>query len=818
MDLPDLASKVTGILVSAAPYLIDKVENVALNEGIKKLGYTAIAKLNAVFEKIRSKENESIKTAVDKLSNNQDDQDAKNELQQEILKLLKEDPNLVREVESIVTRVYTQGFRPVIDPKKIFGREKDLEKIENLLEANSALVITGLRGTGKSILTSMFIDRIEKTGKFADIYWRKVDETTDISDIISSFFTVIGKPVKNLERSKIPDQIYYLFQELNEASYLLILDNFEIILDPQTNKPLESKVGFSELIENAKENCTKSKVLFTSWDSLASERGIRPFSYQIKGLDESASILLLKREGVDEPEAELKKAVELSGGHPLALILLAQLVSGGAGRLSVLLKEDSLWRGEVAENIFNKVYTERLSEDKRKLLQYVSVFRQPVPSKAISKVANDHVWTESIIEQIAWKLYLKSLLQKKDENYWEESLVSKYTGTHVSNKFKLHKLAYEYYLSLPIPEKPTKKEDIQYLIEAHYHACMAGEYDQAFNIIFDKNLHEYLDLWGNYTVLVDLYSKLLPDDHFGTEILLKDKRNHGIVLGNLGLAYRDLGETRKAIEYYKQALKIAKEIGDRQNEGIWLGNLGSAYSDLGETRKAIEYYEQALKIAKEIGDRRREGIWLGNLGSAYSDLGETRKAIEYYEQALKIAKEIEDRKEEGNRPGNLGNVYRNLGETRKAIEYYEQALKIAKEIGDRKGEGMWLGNLGLAYRDLGETRKAFEYYEQALKIAKEIGDRQNEEEWLGNLGVAYNDLREPKKAIEHSKLALKIAKEIGDKKGEGKCLGNLGIIYNDLGRTKKAIGYYKLALKIAKKIEDSRLIDFCERNLEKLKI
>ena len=39
-------------------------------------------------------------------------------------------------------------------------------------------------------------------------------------------------------------------------------------------------------------------------------------------------------------------------------------------------------------------------------------------------------------------------------------------------------------------------------------------------------------------------------------------------------------------------------------EGVHLGNLGNAYADLGEPRKAIEYYEQALKIAREIGDRQ----------------------------------------------------------------------------------------------------------------------------------------------------------------------------------------------------------------------
>ncbi len=43
-------------------------------------------------------------------------------------------------------------------------------------------------------------------------------------------------------------------------------------------------------------------------------------------------------------------------------------------------------------------------------------------------------------------------------------------------------------------------------------------------------------------------------------------------------------------------------------------------------KKAIDYYEQALKIAREIGDIRGEGNWLGNLGLAYSDLGDAEKS------------------------------------------------------------------------------------------------------------------------------------------------------------------------------------------------
>ena len=56
--------------------------------------------------------------------------------------------------------------------------------------------------------------------------------------------------------------------------------------------------------------------------------------------------------------------------------------------------------------------------------------------------------------------------------------------------------------------------------------------------------------------------------------------------------------------------------------------LGVAYAALGEPRKAIQFYEQALEIDREIGDRHGEGAALGNLGLAYADLGETHEGVE----------------------------------------------------------------------------------------------------------------------------------------------------------------------------------------------
>lgn len=218
---------------------------------------------------------------------------------------------------------------------------------------------------------------------------------------------------------------------------------------------------------------------------------------------------------------------------------------------------------------------------------------------------------------------------------------------------------------------------------------------------------------------------------------LKNRGAEGAHLGNLGLAYTDLGEPQRAIEYHEKALVISREFGDRRAEGSILGNLGLAYADLGETRRAIEFYEQQLAIVREIGDRRGEGNALGNLGAAYYVLGETRRAIEYYEQVLAITQEIGDRRGEGNTLGNLGVAYKNLGEIRRAIEFYEKTLAIAREIGDRQGEGTTLWNMALAWDKLNERAKAIPLAEQTLAIFEQIEDphapkvRQALERWRG---------------------------------------------------------------------------------------
>ena len=251
-----------------------------------------------------------------------------------------------------------------------------------------------------------------------------------------------------------------------------------------------------------------------------------------------------------------------------------------------------------------------------------------------------------------------------------------------------------------------------------------------------------------------------------------------------------IGKHTKSIIYLQQVLEISRETNNRRNEGVWLGNLGNAFRDLGEIPKAIEHYQQALEISRETNNRRNEGVWLGNLGNAFRDLGEIPKAIEHYQQALNISREIGDVPSEGYHLGNLGTAYQSLDKIPKAIEHYQQALEISREIGDKRNMGIWLGHLANAFQDLGEIPKAIEHYQQALNISREIGDKRNRGILFGNMGAAYNGLGEIPKAIEQYQQALEISREIGDKQVEGTFLGNLGTLYYKSGEIKNAVAVW----------------------------
>ena len=81
-----------------------------------------------------------------------------------------------------------------------------------------------------------------------------------------------------------------------------------------------------------------------------------------------------------------------------------------------------------------------------------------------------------------------------------------------------------------------------------------------------------------------------------------NRQGEAWILNNLGDA---LGFTRhsEGIDYLERSLAIRREVGDRMGEAQAANNLADAYHWLGRTDEALELYRRALELNREVGYR-----------------------------------------------------------------------------------------------------------------------------------------------------------------------------------------------------------------------
>ena len=121
---------------------------------------------------------------------------------------------------------------------------------------------------------------------------------------------------------------------------------------------------------------------------------------------------------------------------------------------------------------------------------------------------------------------------------------------------------------------------------------------------------------------------------------IKNPKGEGGTLLILGLVYSRLQDYSQAIDYYKQSLVIAREIKDSELEALAkqglahvelrsdlkkveadaLFNQGIQQAQASQFKAALQSWKQALKIYREIKNRRVEGYALGNIGVTYNSL------------------------------------------------------------------------------------------------------------------------------------------------------------------------------------------------------
>ncbi|XP_019640470.1 PREDICTED: uncharacterized protein LOC109482218 [Branchiostoma belcheri] len=291
----------------------------------------------------------------------------------------------------------------------------------------------------------------------------------------------------------------------------------------------------------------------------------------------------------------------------------------------------------------------------------------------------------------------------------------------------------------------------------------------------------------------------------------------------LGIAWKYIGNYKKATGYYQQSLEMERSIYGKGTShpciASSLTSVGGALSDQGDYETAKDYYIQSLEMNQNIyGENTAHpyiAMSLNNLGIIWRKLGDYKKAIGFYEQALQINRSING--ENTAHPHiaaslyNLGNVCCCLGDYRKAISYYEQTLQMDREIYGENTTHCHIADtlyaLGSAWSDLGEDGKAISCQEQSLQMRRTIfgnTDTLDIAKSLTALGLRLLDLGDHRTALCYFEQSLQIERSIHGKTTAhadiAKSLNNLGMACSDLGDYKKAVSYHDQSLQMKRRI------------------
>lgn len=194
---------------------------------------------------------------------------------------------------------------------------------------------------------------------------------------------------------------------------------------------------------------------------------------------------------------------------------------------------------------------------------------------------------------------------------------------------------------------------------------------------------------------------------------LNNKKGINQCILNLGSIYFDLREYKSADNYYQQVLESLKETPkDQLSLGNVLFALGGSNRQLGNTKKSMEYYTKSLEIREKIGDVN--GIALSNWGISQLlvDKKEYRKALKHLDIALEKNRLLKNAYQEVAALLTVSDAYLGLNDYKKADEAASLAVAKAKE-GDSKIP------TSLALNQLSKVKAAQQDYEAALKYKSE---------------------------------------------------------------------------------------------------
>ncbi|MGF1523204.1 MAG: NB-ARC domain-containing protein [Leptolyngbyaceae cyanobacterium] len=322
------------------------------------------------------------------------------------------------------------------DVAAFYGREAELETLQAwVLEEQCRVVsLLGMGGIGKTALSVKLAQQVAPN--FECVVWRSLRNAPSIQTVVNDWLLTLSHQQRAAIPPNIDDSIAALLQDLRSRRCLLILDNFESIL--QAGQAQGSyRPGYEDyghLLRSVSDSNHQSCLILTSREKpigLSNKEGAKlPVrSYQLKGMQRMAVQCILRDQDM-ATEAGLQLS-DRYDGSPLALkIAIATIRDLFGGDVAAFLAEETVVFGDIADLLSQQV--NRLSALERLIMQWLAISREPIALTTLRQKLVPAVANQTVLAALT-ALQRRSLIERDSHNhtFTQQPVVMEYVTEQV---------------------------------------------------------------------------------------------------------------------------------------------------------------------------------------------------------------------------------------------------------------------------------------------------------------------------------------------------------------------------------------------------
>lgn len=282
-----------------------------------------------------------------------------------------------------------------------------------------------------------------------------------------------------------------------------------------------------------------------------------------------------------------------------------------------------------------------------------------------------------------------------------------------------------------------------------------------------------------------------------------------VALNNIAYLLKNDGDTKAALDYIEQCIKIELDIKDITGLIEPFNLKASILESQGKINDALTIYLKSLNIAVAYKFIDQQVIVLNNIGYLHSQQGNHDKALQYYKNALKLVKGQGNKHYMAVLLNNIGKIYNRKGQPDKALSSYKEAAELLEEIKNPAPLSVALNNIAKILHKKGDAEGALTYFRKALKIAEELKNKESISSILNNIAALYTEQRNFQAAEALYERSLNISRSSEWLLGQRNSVEGLQKLYALKGDHQKAYAHLLDLMKLkdsALNLENSKAV------------